>query len=176
MLRSVAEVSVLTGLSKVSIYNKLKLKEMEQFIVKSKGITYIKEEGIALIEHGLNLKEDLKEANDEVAVSLDDKEFKEFKVEFKELNKDYITTLKGENELLRKQLEEKDKQITELHKLIENSQVLLKAEQKKVDNQLYLSDHFDEVDSKLQDLKEKMEHRRNNKSNFFGQLLNRTKK
>ena len=34
MLRSVAEVSVLTGLSKVSIYNKIKLKEIEQYVVK----------------------------------------------------------------------------------------------------------------------------------------------
>ena len=32
MLRSVAEVSVLTGLSKVSIYNKIKLKEIEMWL------------------------------------------------------------------------------------------------------------------------------------------------
>ena len=36
MLRSVAEVSVLTGLSKVSIYNKIKLKEIEKYVVKNK--------------------------------------------------------------------------------------------------------------------------------------------
>ena len=50
MLRSVAEVSTLTGLSKVSIYNKIKLKEFEQYIVKNKGITYISDEGIDLIK------------------------------------------------------------------------------------------------------------------------------
>ena len=44
MLRSVAEVSVLTGLSKVSIYNKIKLKEIEKYVVKNKGITYISDE------------------------------------------------------------------------------------------------------------------------------------
>ena len=49
MLRSVAEVSVLTGLSKVSIYNKIKLKEIEKYVVKNKGITYISDEGINLI-------------------------------------------------------------------------------------------------------------------------------
>ena len=54
MLRSVAEVSVLTGLSKVSIYNKIKLKEIEQYVVKNKGITYVSDEGIALIKEGLN--------------------------------------------------------------------------------------------------------------------------
>ena len=58
MLRSVAEVSVLTGLSKVSIYNKIKLKEIEKYVVKNKGITYISDEGINLIFKGLNLNDD----------------------------------------------------------------------------------------------------------------------
>ena len=57
MLRSVAEVSVLTGLSKVSIYNKIKLKEFEKYVVKNKGITYISDEGINLIFKGLNFKD-----------------------------------------------------------------------------------------------------------------------
>ena len=58
MLRSVAEVSVLTGLSKVSIYNKIKLKEIEKYVVKNKGITYISDEGINLIFKGLNFNDD----------------------------------------------------------------------------------------------------------------------
>ena len=172
MLRSVAELSVLTGLSKVSIYNKIKLKEIEQYVVKNKGITYVSDEGIALIKEGLNLKEDtlnnsLKSNKDEIAVSIDNKEIEEFKVELKELNKDYLNSLKSENELLKKQLEEKDKQIAELHKLIENSQILLKEEQKKREQQLYLAEHFEEVDNKLQDLREKMEQKRNEKKGLF---------
>ena len=140
MLRSVAEVSVLTGLSKVSIYNKIKLKEIEQYVVKNKGITYISDEGITLIKKGLNLKvetlnslkDSLKVDEEEVAVSIENKEIEEFKVELKELNKDYLNSLKSENELLKRQLDEKDNQIAELHKLIENSQILLKEEQKKM--------------------------------------------
>ena len=175
MLRSVSEVSVLTGLSKVSIYNKIKLKEIEPYIVKNKGITYISEEGFNLIKEGLNLKDDslnyindtLKIDNDEVAISIENKEFEEFKVELKELNKDYLSSLKSENQVLRLQLEEKDKQIAELHKLIENSQVLLKEEQKKSEQQLYLAEHFEEVDNKLQDLREKMEQKKSEKKGFF---------
>lgn len=129
MLRSVAEVSVLTGLSKVSIYNKIKLKEIEKY----------------------------------VDVSIGNTDFKEFKLELKELNSFYLTLLKSENEVLKKQLDEKDKQISELHKLIENSQILLKEEQKKSEQQLYLVEHFEEVDNKLQDLREKMEQKRNEK-------------
>ena len=88
-------------------------------------------------------------------------------MELKELNKDYLNSLKAENEVLKKQLDEKDKQIAELHKLIENSQILLKEEQKKTDQQLYLAEHFEEVDNKLQDLREKMEQKRNEKKSLF---------
>ena len=179
MLRSVSEVSVLTGLSKVSIYNKIKLKEMEQYIVKNKGITYVSDEGIALIKEGLNLKDkdlntlnNVKKSNeDEVAITIENKDFEEFKLELKELNKEYLNSLKFENEFLKKQLDEKDKQIAELHKLIENSQILLKEEQKKSEAQLYLAEHFEDVDNKLQDLREKMEQKRTEKVGLFKKIF-----
>ena len=106
MLRSVAEVSVLTGLSKVSIYNKIKLKEFEKYVVKNKGITYISAEGINLIFKGLNFKdvtlnglnEGLNLPKEDVGISIENTDFKEFKLELKELNKDYLTLLKSENE------------------------------------------------------------------------------
>lgn len=101
MLRSVAEVSVLTGLSKVSIYNKIKLKEIEKYVVKNKGITYISDEGINLIFKGLNFKDDtlngfangLNIDREDVDVSIGNADFKEFKLELKELNKDYLILL-----------------------------------------------------------------------------------
>ena len=171
MLRSVAEVSVLTGLSKVSIYNKIKLKEIEKYVVKNKGITYISDEGINLIFKGLNFNNDtlngLNIDREDVDISIKNTDFKEFKLELKEFNKDYLNSLNSENEFLKKQLGEKDKQISELHKLIENSQILLKEEQKKSEQQLYLAEHFEEVDNKLQDLREKMEQKRNEKIKFF---------
>jgi len=171
MLRSVAEVSVLTGLSKVSIYNKIKLKEIEKYVVKNKGITYISDEGINLIFKGLNFNNDtlngLNIDREDVDISIKNTDFKEFKLELKEFNKEYLNSLKSENEVLKKQLDEKDKQISELHKLIENSQILLKEEQKKSEQQLYLAEHFEEVDNKLQDLKEKMEQKRNEKIKLF---------
>ena len=92
--------------------------------------------------------------------NLDTGEITQFKIEIP-------NSLKSENEVLKKQLDEKDKQISELHKLIENSQILLKEEQKKSEQQLYLAEHFEEVDNKLQDLKEKMEQKRNEKIKLF---------
>ena len=168
MLRSVAEVSVLTGLSKVSIYNKIKLKEIEKYVVKNKGITYISDEGINLIFKGLNLNDDkLKDLTNGLNSEREDFDISIKNTDFKEFNKEYLNSLNSENEFLKKQLDEKDKQISELHKLIENSQILLKEEQKKSEQQLYLAEHFEEVDNKLQDLKEKMEQKRNEKIKFF---------
>ena len=92
--------------------------------------------------------------------NLDTGEITQFKIEIP-------NSLKSENEFLKKQLDEKDKQISELHKLIENSQILLKEEQKKSEQQLYLAEHFEEVDNKLQDLREKMEQKRNEKIKLF---------
>ena len=65
------------------------------------------------------------------------------------------------------QLKEKDKQIQELHRLIENSQILLKQEQKNCESQMQLEEHFKEVDKKLENLKAKMEDRREKKRFSF---------
>ena len=175
MLRSVSDISKLTGLSKVSIYNKLKLKELAPFIIKNKGITYVDEDGVTLICEGLNLKQNglnslndsLKEKEDEIAVSIDIKEFKGVKLSLKELNLDYINTLKGEMEVLKDQLREKDKQIEELINLNKNNQVLLKQQQDKEIISLKLEEHFQEVDQKLMDLKEKMNKPKEEKKSFF---------
>lgn len=56
MLHTVAEISKLIGLSKVSIYIRLKLKEMEPYIIKKQGVTYIDEEGFSLIKQDKHYK------------------------------------------------------------------------------------------------------------------------
>ena len=54
----------------------------------------------------------------------------------------------------------KDEQIKNLQKLLENSQVLLKQEQDKEMKKLSMETHFEEVDKKLLELKEKLAERR----------------
>ncbi|MBW4864120.1 MAG: hypothetical protein KZY57_14945 [Paeniclostridium sp.] len=175
MLRSVSEISVLTGLSKVSIYNKIKLKEFKKFIFKTKGITYVSEEGVTLIYEYFNLKEstlntlnnEQEFTNKELALDIENKEIKEFKSELKDLKVNYIDILKSEIGNLRNQLDKKDKQIQELINLNKNNQVLLKQQQDKEINQLKLEDHFKEVDEKLLDLKNKMELKRKKEKSIF---------
>lgn len=175
LLRSISEISVLTGLSKVSIYNKIKLKEFEKFIFKNKGITYVSDEGVTLIYEYFNLKEsslntlkcEPKFTNNEVALDIENKEIEEFKAELKQLKVNYINTLKSEIGNLRNQLDEKDKQIQELIGLNKNNQILLKQQQDKEINQFKLEDHFKEVDEKLLDLKNKMAFKRKKEKSIF---------
>lgn len=155
------KVSELTGVSKVTIYKKIKkVKELEPFIVSKDDKIYILEEGLNLIKKTLTINKNINSEVESEAIIFD-------KVKELTVNKDLINLLTEQLKEKDIQLKEKDKQISELHKLIENSQILLKEEQKKLDKQLYLEEHFEEVDSKLQELKDKMEQRRNDKKSFL---------
>ena len=134
------QVAQLTGISKVSVYKKLKkLKGIEQYIVKEVDKTYVLEEGVRLIRDSLQVNSKVKnkvknDVDEECAIS---DGYEDLTV-----NKQLI------NGLL-KQLDEKDKQIQDLHKQIEelinlnkNNQVLLKQQQDKENNQKLLEDHF----------------------------------
>lgn len=155
------KVSELTGVSKVTIYKKIKkIKELEPFIVRKDDKTYILEDGLRLIKEQLTVNNKVNsEIESEVAIEGISTELT--------INKELINLLTEQLKEKDTQLKEKDKQIAELHKLIENSQILLKEEQKKSDKQLYLEEHFEEVDNKLQDLREKMEQRKSNNKSFF---------
>jgi hypothetical protein len=160
-LYDINQVSELTGLSKVTIYKKIKkLKELEPFIVHKDDKTYILEDGLNLIKDQLTVNKKVNSsAESEIAIegiSMD-----------LTINKELINLLTEQLKEKDIQLKEKDKQIAELHKLIENSQILLKEEQKKTEQQLYLAEHFEEVDNKLQDLREKMDQKRNEKKGLF---------
>ena len=154
------QVAQLTGISKVSVYKKLKkLKGIEQYIVKEVDKTYVLEEGVRLIRDSLQVISKVKNDIDgECAIS---DGYEDLTV-----NKQLI------NGLL-KQLDEKDKQIQDLHKQIEelinlnkNNQVLLKQQQDKEINQKLLEDHFQEVDEKLMDLRERMDEKKKSKKKF----------
>ncbi|MGY5241215.1 hypothetical protein [Clostridium tertium] len=152
------KVSELTGVSKVTIYKKIKkLKELEPFIVHKDDKIYVLEDGLKLIKEHLTVNKNVNsEVESEIAIEGIPMDLT--------INKELINLLTDQLKEKDIQLKEKDKQIAELHKLIENSQILLKEEQKKTDQQLYLAEHFEEVDNKLQDLRERMEQRRNDKN------------
>ena len=157
MLRTVEETAIQLGVSKTTIYNKLKMKEYKSKLVKKQGKSMIDDSLFNLIQEGLKVQNEVEnkeienDVNAETSIDEDG---------LLNLNKELIDNLL-------EQLKEKDKQISELHRLIENNQILLKEEQKKSEQQLYLAEHFEEVDNKLQDLKEKMEQKRNYRKSLF---------
>jgi hypothetical protein len=152
------EASELIGLSKQSIYKKLKAKELQEYIIKKQGMIYIDEEGFNLIKdslkaniddlkdfkediNGLNIKKINSTLNDEIASD----------TEILSMNLDIFTLLKRQLEEKDLQLNDKDMQIHELHKLVENSQILLK--EKPQDIKL-LEQHFQDLDYKIMNIKE----------------------
>lgn len=162
---TVEEVSKLLSVSKVTIY--AKLKKYESKVVVKQGKKYVTEELLSLIKQELNLKECLKDnlkvenntgaINQEIATDRDD---------LINLNQDLINFLKQQLEEKDIQLREKDKQIEELINLNKNNQVLLKQQQDKEINQKLLEDHFQEVDEKLMDLRERMDEKKKSKKKF----------
>jgi len=159
MIYSVMEISKSIGLSKQSIYKKLKAKELQEHIIKKQGITYIDEEGFNLIKYSLkaniddlkDFKEDIKCLNiKETDSTLNDEIASD--TEISRMNQDIFNLLKIQLEEKDLQLNDKDLQIHELHKLMENSQILLK--EKPQDIKL-LEQHFQDLDYKIMNIKER---------------------
>jgi predicted DNA-binding protein (UPF0251 family) len=102
---TIAETAEELGVSQVTVYKKLKLKEFKVHKKKSNGDTVIEAEGVELI------RDSLKRNKPDVKLK------QEIKVE--------------ENDMMREELREKNKQIEQLQKMLENMQQLLLNEQKK---------------------------------------------
>ena len=167
MLRGVDEVAKELKVSKTAIYNKLKLREFRRKVVKKQGKSMIDNELFTLLKDSLKVKNKV-EYKDYIEENKGD-----VKLEIAIDREDLLNLNKSLIDALIVQLEEKDKQIAELHKLIENNQVLLKKEQETKVNILELEDHFKEFDNKLNSIKEKMNQRKENKSFFKNFLKNK---
>lgn len=155
---TVNQVSEKLNVSKVTIYSKLK--KYEYKVVVKQGKKYIDEELLSMIKEELNVKEidndnlnidnDTNSLDNDISIDTDD---------LISLNKDLTNTLIEQLKEKDKQIAQLHEQIKELHKLIENSQVLLKEEQKN-NNQLLLEEHIEALDTKITDVKDKMEQRK----------------
>jgi hypothetical protein len=179
MLYDVEQISDLTNLSKATIYKKFKLKELQPYIVKKQGKSYVDQEGFNLIKQGLNLTDVLNEElnfkeieTDETPCIATDNE------DLIKVKNDLINSLNEQVQFLKEQLGVKDKQLESKDKLLENMQVLVKNSQIKRENDIpMLEAHFMELDQKLADIKIEMEQRKINyaaaqqKKGFWDRLL-----
>ena len=125
MMHTVTEIADTLGLSKQTIYVKLRLKELKRHITKKQGVTYIDEDGFNLIKSSLKGSiDDLRDVKDKESNTTTSEETATDKEDMS-VKMDYINLLKDE-------LKEKNLQIQKLHVLLENSQVLLKNKTEEV--------------------------------------------
>lgn len=168
---TVEEVADELSVSKVTIY--AKLKKFDDRVILKQGKKYITEELLSLIRQDLKVKKvENNILNNDDTKNQVDSEIASDREDLIKLNKELIKSLIEQLDSKDRQLEEKDNQISELHKLIENSQVLLRQE--KQSNQLQLEDHLKEVDLKLNDVKGKLNKRKEQeKKGVFSRIFSR---
>ena len=147
------------NVSKTAIYNKLKINQFKDKIVKKNGKSMIDEDLFNLIKDSFKSRNQVEnEVENKKIYSDENQEIAMDREDLFNFNKQLIDSFL-------EQLKEKDKQIEELHKLIENNQVLLKKEQES--KKLQLEEHFKEVDIKLIDLKTKIDSNKEKNKSFF---------
>ncbi|MCB2357153.1 hypothetical protein [Clostridium estertheticum] len=173
MLNSINEISISLGVSKMTIYRKLKVKELKSHIILKQGIQYIDDNGLTMLIGMLkpsreSVKCDVKEecttniTNDEIATD----------------KADFISSLKSEIDFLRSELQEKNIQINNLsmglsseQELHKNTQILFKQQQPQ--QILQLEAHFEELDNKLIEIKDKMKDKQKDHKGIFKKIFSK---
>lgn len=168
MLYDVEQVASKLNVSKQSIYNKLKLKEYKDKILMKQGKTYIDDDLLKMIQDNLKTKANLN-TNDATQTQEEPQD------EDNTINdEDILNINKALISALLEQLKEKDIQIHELHKLMENSQVLLRD---KPQDLKQLEEHFKDLDNRLlktvKIMEERKQQQQENKSIFHWLFKNK---
>ncbi|MBN2619439.1 MAG: hypothetical protein JXR64_14110 [Spirochaetales bacterium] len=125
----VSEIAKVVGVSKVSVYNKIKTIDaniLQSLWKREKGIIYYNIKAVDVIINAFNQNEYVPSENqDETENGEDNKDDNEYREK-------YISELENEIKYLKEQIAIKDDLIVEHVKLIENEQVLRKQDQQAI--------------------------------------------
>ena len=154
MLKSINNVSKELGISKATIYKKLKEEKYKKLIIKENNVIKINESLYEL------LKANTKRKNIEEVENVDKEELNVVKVE-ENMKEDNVVGI------LLKQIKEKDIQINRLHDLIENNQILIKNSQEREKEKVNLEEHFKEIDKKLIEIRDRNRNKNNKLIKIF---------
>lgn len=181
MLYDATNIAKQLNISKVTVYAKLKLKEIKPLVINKYGKAYVDENGLESIKQSLKYNQSTI-AEGEVAATAG--------IEL--LKDDMIETLKTNIDFLKKQLNVKDEQllckddhIKGINQLFENTQVLFKQEQAKSITILALPEVIKEHDIELVETltaalkrqkEEFLKEKHNQKKGFFNGLFSSKKK
>ena len=160
MLKSIDIVSKELWISKDIIYKRLKEEEYKKLIIKENGITKVNDQLYELLKSKVKGRKVEEVKNVEI---VEKENLDLLEVETKEENSNVVN-------ILLKQIKEKDIQINRLHDLIENNQILIKNSQEREKEQIKLEEHFNDIDRKLIEIRDKNNIKKN--KNIFKRILN----
>lgn len=167
MLYTVEKAAIQLNVSKQSIYVKLKMKDYKDKVIKKAGKTYIDSELLTLIQDNLKVKSNMNTEPQAEAEKAQDTIIDQNTVN---INQELVKALLDQLKTKDQQIDEKDNQINDLHRLIENNQVLLK--EKPQQNILLLEEHFQDLDTKLEEVKSNMAERKEQQNKgFFSKMF-----
>lgn len=155
MLKSINNVSKELGISKATIYKKLKEEKYKKLIIKENNVIKINESLYELLKANTKRKNIEEVENVEI---VDKEELNIVKVE-ENMKEDNVVGI------LLKQIKEKDIQINRLHDLIENNQILIKNSQER--EKVNLEEHFKEIDKKLIEIRDRNRNKNNKLIKIF---------
>ena len=163
MLKSINNVSKELGISKATIYKRLKEEKYKKLIIKENNVIKINESLYELLKANTKRKNIEEVENVEI---VNKEELNIVKVEENNKNDNIVG-------ILLKKIKEKDIQINRLHDLIENNQILIKNSQEREKEQVSLENHFKDIDKKLLEIRDKNKSRKEKKrkSNIFQKIL-----
>ena len=157
MLKSINNVSKELGISKATIYKKLKEEKYKKLIIKENNVIKINESLYELLK--ANTKRKIIEEVENVEI-VNKEELNIVKVEENNKNDNIVG-------ILLKQIKEKDIQINRLHDLIENNQILIKNSQEREKEKVNLEEHFKEIDKKLIEIRDRNRNKNNKLIKIF---------
>ena len=195
MLYTVLEVANKLHVSKQAIYGKLKLSDYKDKTIMKHGQTMIGEELVNLIKDNLKITNKFTDTSIQETIenqinaesAMDDDESVNINQELLTMLKEQLKVKDNQLKQKNEQMEKKDLQFTnqliakdiqinnyserlkQAHKLIENNQILLKEKPKQ--ELMLLEEHFQELDSKLMDIKQDMQERKETPKGLFKRIF-----
>lgn len=136
----VIEIAEMVGLSKVSIYNKIKTIDesiLQSLWKKEKGVIYYNIKAVDIIVDAFNQNDYVPSENQDEIENIEDNKYRE----------KYISELENEIKFLKEQIKVKDDLIVNHVKLIENEQVLRREDQQAIT--LLEEDRARSIDEKM---------------------------
>lgn len=166
MLYDVEQVAIKLNVSKVTIYNKLKLKEFKDKILIKQGKTYIDDDLINLIKDNLKLTTKL---NDDYTEPMEEPQNTINDEDIVNINKELISALLEQLNVKDIQIQELNNRLAAEQELTKNRQVLeLKRQPQDIKA---LEEHFKTIDNSLLEVRERMLQRKNESSKSIFQKI-----